>query len=193
MSDLDLPESFSDREIVPAGQGREEDLSSSPEEATVTSGESKASIAGTRGQAFLMLTALFVLSIFASSRTGLPSPVAANAPDSVFSSARAMTTLTGMVRRAHPPGSPEHAWVRSFIVEEMLKLGLDPQVQTTTSVLQGFDGARAATVRNIIARVPGTSPTGAVLITAHYDSREIAVGAGDDGSGVVAALSLIHI
>ena len=192
MSDLDLPESFSDREIVPAGQGREEDLSSSPEEATVTSGESKASIAGTRWQAFLMLTALFSLSIFASSRTGLPSPVAANAPDSVFSSARAMTTLTGMVRRAHPPGSPEHAWVRSFIVEEMLKLGLDPQVQTTTSVLQGFDGARAATVRNIIARVPGTSPTGAVLITAHYDSREIAVGAGDDGSGVVAALESIR-
>ena len=157
MSDLDLPESFSDREIVPAGQG-EEDLSSSPEEATVTSGESKASIAGTRWQAFLMLTALFSLSIFASSRTGLPSPVAANAPDSLFSSARAMTTLTGMVRRAHPPGSPEHAWVRSFIVEEMLKLGLDPQVQTTTSVLQGFDGARVP--QSNIARVPGTSDGG---------------------------------
>ncbi|HBU56370.1 MAG TPA: hypothetical protein DEB33_01385, partial [Gemmatimonadetes bacterium] len=77
MSDLELPGTLSDGERGPAGQPLEEDLSSSPEEAATSSGESKARIAGTGWQAFFMLTALFLLSIFASSRTGLPSPVAA--------------------------------------------------------------------------------------------------------------------
>ena len=140
----------------------------------------------------LTLVALLLISAFASSRTGLPKPVPANGPDSVFSSSRAMSTLVEMVRRAHPPGSPEHAWVRDFIIGEMTELGMDPEIQTTTSLVQAETRARAATIRNIVGVIPGTAPTGGVLITAHYDSREIAVGAGDDGSGVVAALEAIR-
>ena len=135
---------------------------------------------------------LLLVSTFASSRTGLPRPVPANAPDSVFSSARAMSTLVDMARRPHPPGSPEHTRVRDFVVSEMRALGMDPEIQTATSLIQSEARARAATVRNVVARIPGTAPTGGVLITAHYDSREGAVGAGDDGSGVVAALEAIR-
>ena len=192
MSDLELPGTLSNEENGLADQGPGEALGPSSVETTSASVEAKARADGHGWQSAFMLIALLLISVFASTRTGLPRPVAANAPDSVFSSARAMTTLVGMVRRAHPPGSPEHAWVRGFIVEEMLKLGLEPRVQTTTSVVQGFDGARSATVRNIVARVPGTSSTGAVLVTAHYDSRELAIGAGDDGSGVVAVLEAIR-
>lgn len=145
-----------------------------------------------RWRGLVTLVALLLVSAFASTRTGLPRPVPANAPDSAFSSSRAMSTLVEMVRRPHPTGSPEHAWVRDFIVAEMSELGMDAEIQTTTSLLQFGELARAATVRNIVARIPGSAPTGGVLITAHYDSRQIAPGAGDAASGVVTALEAIR-
>jgi hypothetical protein len=43
-----------------------------------------------------------------------------------------------------------------------------------------------------MARIPGTASSGAVLITAHYDSRELAPGAGDDASGVAAVLEAVR-
>ena len=122
MSDLELPGTLSNEENGLADQGPGEALGPSSVETTSASVEAKARADGHGWQSAFMLIALLLISVFASTRTGLPRPVAANAPDSVFSSARAMTTLVGMVRRAHPPGSPEHAWVRGFIVEEMLKL-----------------------------------------------------------------------
>jgi hypothetical protein len=140
----------------------------------------------------LTLAALIITAAVASTRTGLPRPVPASAADTLFSSARAMSTLVDLARRAHPTGSPEHERVRALVVERLRALDLDPEVQTTTSVIERTGYARAATVRNVIARMPGTDPTGTVLVTAHYDSRELAVGAGDDGSGVVAIIEAVR-
>ena len=57
----------------------------------------------------------------------------------------------------------------------------------------GFFTDTVATVRNIVARIPGSQPGGrAVLVTAHYDSREISLGAADDGSGVVTILESLR-
>jgi hypothetical protein len=137
----------------------------------------------------LMLVALAALS---SSRAALPRPVPANAGDTLFSSARAMALLVDIARSPRPTGSPEHARVRDYLVERLRALGLEPEVQTTTSSLRGEGAVRTATVRNVIARLPGTASTGAVLVTAHYDSRELSPGAGDDGSGVVAILEALR-
>lgn len=132
-------------------------------------------------------------AILGSGRTGLPDPVPANAPDTVFSSARAMTTLIEIARAPHPPGSPEHARVRDYLVDRLEELGLETQVQTAQSMVQRGTFARTATVRNVIGRLPGTNPNGgALLLTAHYDSREQSHGAGDDGSGVVAILEAVR-
>jgi hypothetical protein len=138
------------------------------------------------------LAFLLVLSVVASSRTGLPGPVAANAPDTAFSSSRAMSMLAEIARDAHPPGSPEHERVRGYLLERLAAMGLDPDVQTATSLIRGGTRATVAKVRNIVARIPGSDPTGAVLMTAHYDGRGIAVGAGDDGSGVVTILEAVR-
>lgn len=143
-----------------------------------------------RGPATLAF--LLIVAWFMSTRTGLPSPVSANAGDDVFSSARAMSVLVDLARSAHPPGSPEHAYVRGFVIDRLAALGLEPEVQTTTSAIQGPGIMRSATVRNVVARLPGTNSTGAILLTAHYDSREHAVGAGDDGSGVVTILETLR-
>ena len=143
-----------------------------------------------RGPATLAI--LLAVSWVASSRTGLPRAVPANAPDTAFSSSRAMSTLIEIAIEAHPPGSPEHARVREFLLERLRSLGLEPEVQTTTVLIQDPTTARAATVRNILVRIPGTEPTGAVLMTAHYDGREVSVAAGDDGSGVVSILETVR-
>ena len=140
-----------------------------------------------RGPVSLVL--LVVAAWFSSSFRVAPAPVPASAPDSVFSSARAMTHLVRIASDAHPPGSPAHGRVREYLLEQLRGLGHDPTVQTTTSFAGGAFAPRAATVRNVVARIPGSAPGGrAVLVTAHYDSREIARGAGDDGSGVVTIL-----
>jgi len=146
----------------------------------------------TRGRGPLTAALLIAIVALSGARFGLPRPAPANAADTAFSSARAMAMLVEVARLPHPTGSPEHARVRSYLLGRFQSLGLEPQVQTTTSIIQRGNAARAATVRNLIARLPGTNPTGAILITAHYDSRELAPGAGDDGSGVVAILEAVR-
>lgn len=131
-------------------------------------------------------------AVLGSGRTGLPDPVPANAADTVFSSARAMTELIEIARAPHPPGAPEHARVREHLVNRLEELGLETEIQTVQSMRQNGGFARIGTMRNIVARLPGTDPTGALLLTAHYDSREQSHGAGDDGSGVVSILEAIR-
>lgn len=137
--------------------------------------------------------AFLIVAAWASSpQRAVPDPVAANAPDTAFSSGRAMATLVELARRPHVVGSPEHARVRETIVERLRDLGLDPEIQTTVSMRARGDYVRAATVRNIVARVPGRASTGAVLMTAHYDAVPLSSGAGDDGTGVVAILETLR-
>ncbi len=140
-----------------------------------------------------LAAAVLLLAAFASaSERGVPRPVPANAPADEFSSARAMTDLIEIAQAPHPPGSPEHARVRGYLEARLTDLGLDPQVQTTTALLRGGPYAIAATVRNVVARLPGRESTGSVLLTAHYDGHEGSFGAGDDGSGVVAILEALR-
>ncbi len=122
----------------------------------------------------------------------LPDPAPANAPDSAFSSARAMSELVEIARAPRPTGSPEHARVRAHLLDRMTELGLHPTLQTTTAFRQVGSRIESATVRNIVARLPGEESTGAVAVTAHYDSRHASPGAGDDGSGVVAILEVLR-
>lgn len=127
-----------------------------------------------------------------SSRRTVPSPAAANAPDTAFSSARAMSMDVEIARTAHPTGSPAHERVRQFVVGRLRDVGLDPQIETTTAMIGRETRVRAATVRNVVARMPGTASTGAVLLVAHYDGAGISLAAGDDGAGVVAVLEAVR-
>lgn len=132
---------------------------------------------------------LLVVAWFSSWSHTAPGPVPADAPETEFSSGRAMSHLMEIARAAHPTGSPEHTRVREYLLQEFRDLGHEPEVQTATA----SEFIRFATVRNILVRIAGTEPGGpAVLATAHYDSAGIAVGAADDGSGVVAILEAVR-
>ena len=138
------------------------------------------------------LVALLALAWATSSSRALPAPVSLTAPDSVFSSGRAMMDIVALSGRPRPPGTPEHDSARAYLTERLVGMGLTPELQTATTLERRGSTLSAATVRNLIARVPGTASTGAVLLTAHYDSRDLSRGAGDDATGVAAILETVR-
>jgi Peptidase family M28 len=124
-----------------------------------------------------------------------PAVVPDTAPATEFSASRAFEYLKVIAREPHPTGSAANAHVRDYLIQQLQGLGLDPQVQRTgiTSLLDIYPGPYAAgIVENVMARLRGTSSTGAVLLMAHYDSVSTAPGATDDGSGVVTLLETLR-
>jgi len=64
--------------------------------------------------------------------------------------------------------------VVNYLVSELHKLGLSPQVQDDTGLLYDTDldpsQVSAAHLQNVIARLPGTASTGTVMLYGHYGS-----------------------
>ncbi|HXQ37468.1 MAG TPA: hypothetical protein VN843_25885, partial [Anaerolineales bacterium] len=107
-----------------------------------------------------MVIFLTLLTIFAVYRQAPPSAVSSDAPAAVFSSGRAMKRLEVTNRQPHPVGSVAHAEVQDYIFRELAAAGLDPKVQETTVLNSSAGDLRAATVRNIAARLAGTGGGG---------------------------------
>src|SRR5215204_3093245 len=115
--------------------------------------------------------------------TRAPRAVPADAPAGEFSSGRSMRTVRLISQAPHPIGSRRAEEVRAQLLAELTALGLSPEVQEAT----GLNTVRrnvffAGTVRNILARLPGTDSRRAVLLLAHYDTVPGSTGANDDGS-----------
>jgi hypothetical protein len=123
-----------------------------------------------------------------------PAPLPADAPATKFSAGRAMQDLEIIAKEPHPMGEfPAHAAVRDFLLGEIRKLGLEPQVQKTIGVRVVNSGsALGGAVENILTRLPGTNPEGAILLMAHYDSTPGGPGGVDSGSAVVTILELLR-
>jgi hypothetical protein len=120
-----------------------------------------------------------------------PRAVSAGANASDFSAERAREHLREITRAPHPVGSAAHAGVRDYLVASLRELGLEPEIQQTTAV-SGRDGGMAAAVQNIVARLPGTNPTRAVVLMSHYDSAPGSYGAADAGNGVAAIMETVR-
>ena len=122
-----------------------------------------------------------------------PNVVGKDAPASEFSAERAMETLNAIATTPHPIGSSAQEDVRKVILTKLQEIGVEPEVQSTLVAVPTRNGAVAATVKNIIARLEGTDPDAkAILLTAHYDSVPNSPGASDDGSGVVIMLETLR-
>ena len=137
----------------------------------------------------LGLVALSALGIWYGNRA--PSVVPSTI-DHLFSAERAMVHVRQIAQRPHPPGTPDHALVREYIIAQLRSMGLDPQVQTTTGV--GTRYAVAGRVHNVLARLPGTTPGGpAVLLMAHYDGVWAGPSTADDAAATAALLDVVRM
>ncbi|MBI2423358.1 MAG: M28 family peptidase [Candidatus Hydrogenedentes bacterium] len=113
-----------------------------------------------------------------------PRALPADAPGEVFSAARAMAHVAVMASEPRPSGSAHHAAMRGYLKERLSEVGLTPEEYPFV--------AKDDPYVNVIARVPGTAPTGAIVLMAHYDSVKRAPGAADDASGVAALLEVMR-
>ena len=118
-----------------------------------------------------------------------PSPARGpEVPPGEFSAGRAFEQVQTIATEPHVAGSAANDRVREHLLSTLRGLGLKPEVQDTVSV-QGGDlsssvgGIGLARVRNVVALIPGTAPTGRVFLVAHYDSVQSGPGANDDGAG----------
>jgi Peptidase family M28 len=147
-------------------------------------------LAGHRPQiaALTGLAALALLGAAVLVSLSPPPALPASAPAQRFSAERAMRHVEALAREPRPVGSASHDRARDYLVEQLAVLGLELQVQSSTAVWTRHGQTVAARVDNVLGRVRGTDSTGAVLLMAHYDSRSLTPGAGDDASGVAALL-----
>ena len=143
----------------------------------------------------ILSSAVILAAILALSFMGIrpPAPKPSSAPATEFSAVRALDTLHRVLKEdvPHPIGSAANDAVRGRIVDELTRLGYQPQVQTAFDCSQYVN---CATVNNVVARLEGTEgdpdSSGAVLLAAHYDSVPAGPGDSDDGTGVAAVLEI---
>jgi hypothetical protein len=140
-------------------------------------------------------SALLLAAILTLSYLGLqpPAPKSAAAPATEFSAMRALDALHRVLKddTPHPIGSPANDAVRGRIVDELTRLGYQPQVQTAFDCGQYVS---CATVNNVVAQLDGREGNpdsgDAVLLAAHYDSVPAGPGDSDDGTGTAAVLEI---
>ena len=130
---------------------------------------------------------ILVLAIYWSFRALMPQYNSdINAPVDSFATDRALAYVEKISQEPHGVGFPGHSKVRSYIIGELEKLGLE------TSVQKGYtagDWANLSEASNILARVKGREDGKALLLLSHYDSSpHSSFGASDAGSGVATIL-----
>jgi hypothetical protein len=116
----------------------------------------------------LLLIFLVVVGALATFLPTTPPVTPASAPPTQFSAERAFRHVETIAREPHPIGSPANQRVRDYILSELNNLGLAPQVQAVMAVFPKF--AVAGQVENIVARLPGTGGSRAILLASPYDS-----------------------
>ncbi|WP_344358512.1 M28 family peptidase [Brachybacterium phenoliresistens] len=151
---------------------------------------------GRGGAGVLALLLLVLVGVISAGDLAPPPPRSASAPATEFSAARAAEQLPELASRPRPIGTPAGERARDDLVERLRELGVEPEVQTATvqsPLRSGYDGSvLAGRVDNIVAVIPGTDPTGRVLLVAHYDSTMNSPGASDNGSSVVSILETVR-
>ncbi|MGY1603739.1 M20/M25/M40 family metallo-hydrolase [Geodermatophilus sp. SYSU D00815] len=149
---------------------------------------------GRRPLAGLVVLALLLgLAVWAVLSVQPPDPAPRDAPADSFSATRAADHVQRLGAQNHVAGSAENAEVVRYLVDTLSGLGLDTRVQNSVGAWQSrTHGAGMATVRNVVAVLPGSDPTGRLFLVAHHDSAEAGPGASDDGAGVAALLESVR-
>lgn len=122
-----------------------------------------------------------------------PSPQAPESDPTQFSATRAFDQVEAIAREPHPIGSAEIERVRAHILSTLNETGLDPQSQTVEVPDYFGDPETFVEVVNVMARIRGSDPSGALALVAHYDTVPTTPGANDDSAAVATLLEIATI
>ncbi|EZH71808.1 peptidase M28 [Aquimarina atlantica] len=107
-----------------------------------------------------------------------------------FSTLRALEHVKNISKQSHYLGSLAHEGTKTYILDELKKLGLQPEIQEGISISKGGAISRP---KNIIAKIKGSNSTKSLVLMSHYDSSpHSSYGASDAGSGVATILEGIR-
>jgi hypothetical protein len=146
-------------------------------------------------QAFAIVLA-WTLAFWACSRMLTPPGIQQEPEAFAYSAERALSHVRHIAAEPHPVGSPAHAAVAGYLLEQIAALGYRAEIQETLASARFYypkPFVKAARIKNILVRVAGKAHRGAVLIAGHYDSAENAPGAADDGAAVASMLEVLRI
>lgn len=143
----------------------------------------------------LVLLGLFLLMFIITQQSTDAGVIVKNESTTGFSAARAMKHLDVIAASPRPVGSEGHETTKAYLMKTLTDMGLQPQIQKTDTALRFPDapGFAAGSVENVIALIPGTSSTGAVVLNAHYDGAATGPGAADCGSCVIVILETLRV
>lgn len=128
----------------------------------------------------LSLVLIFLIAYVAIAQLFPRKVIPAEAKASEFSGERAMLHLPTISSEPHPQGSPALGRVRDYLVKNLTEADLEVEIQNVS------------TLQNVVARLHGTNPTGAIIILTHYDTVSNSPGAGDNSSTVAALVEIMR-
>lgn len=96
-----------------------------------------------------------------------------------------LRTLTACPRNV---GSDGHRSAREYLLGQIREIGLSPEVQQATVL--AAESRTFGRIENVLVRIPGTAPSRALLVMAHYDSVAAGPGCGDDAAAVAVLLDV---
>jgi hypothetical protein len=138
-----------------------------------------------RWMSTLLATALLTVAVLPLVPPVLP---ASPSGPGEFSVDAARAHIGRMTTEPRPIGSAANRTVRAVLVDQLEQLGLDPEIQSLT-VPDYFAGGRGTVeVVNVMTRIPGSDPTGAVAVVGHYDTSTDTPGANDNTSALAVML-----
>jgi len=122
-----------------------------------------------------------------------PKPLPANVSDASFSAVRARALLRELYtdNQPHVSGSPQNAALRDRIVSVFRRFGYQPEIQRSFHCRPEIGAC--SPLENIVAVNKGAASSGAILLTAHYDSSWAGPGLADDGAGVATVLEIARM
>ncbi|MEL7834307.1 M28 family peptidase [Fodinibius sp. Rm-B-1B1-1] len=121
-----------------------------------------------------------------------PEPKPESNPETEFSAERAFEHIKALAQTPHPLGTAANDSSRSYIMDKLRQLGVEPTVQSGIGIGSSFDRGLVGNTNNIIAKMEGSDPQRTILLMAHYDSKPNTYGAGDDASGIATILESLR-
>ncbi len=122
-----------------------------------------------------------------------PEPALPGYATDSYSAYRSIEHLKIIAKEPHSGGTVAHRKVRNYIYDVCKRNGLNVKVYNDTGLRTFGSTTIAGDVFNILAKLPGTNSSKAILVMAHYDSQPNTPGAADDGSGVASMLETIEL
>jgi len=107
-----------------------------------------------------------------------------------FSSTRVLEDIERIAVAPRPIGSMGNRAARELLISELEEIGLTAETQEVPATDYYGGSPDPVVVVNVLARIPGTASTGAVVIVGHYDTVPDTPGANDDASAVAILLEI---